>query len=53
MHVIAAKAVAFGEALTDDYKSYIRSVKENAVASPKHWSPNGFGHRFRRLLIRT
>ena len=30
MHVIAAKAVAFGEALTDDFKSYIRAVRENA-----------------------
>lgn len=30
MHVIAAKAVAFGEALTDDFKSYIKSVRENA-----------------------
>lgn len=31
-HVIAAKAVAFGEALTDDYKSYMKQVKENADA---------------------
>jgi glycine hydroxymethyltransferase len=30
MHVIAAKAVAFGEALTDDFKSYARSVLDNA-----------------------
>lgn len=30
MHVIAAKAVAFGEALTDDFKAYIRAVRENA-----------------------
>ncbi|MBI3395499.1 MAG: serine hydroxymethyltransferase [Spirochaetia bacterium] len=30
MHVIAAKAVAFGEALKPDYKDYIRRVKENA-----------------------
>jgi len=30
MHVIAAKAVAFGEALTDDFKAYIRLVVENA-----------------------
>jgi glycine hydroxymethyltransferase len=29
-HVIAAKAVAFGEALTDDFKRYARQVVENA-----------------------
>jgi glycine hydroxymethyltransferase len=29
-HVIAAKAVAFGEALTDDFKTYARRVVENA-----------------------
>jgi glycine hydroxymethyltransferase len=30
MHVIAAKAVAFGEALTPEFKSYGKSVVENA-----------------------
>ncbi|MBR0553580.1 serine hydroxymethyltransferase [Stakelama marina] len=30
MHVIAAKAVAFGEALRPEYKSYIRAVVDNA-----------------------
>ncbi len=29
-HVIAAKAVAFGEALTDNYKNYMKQVKLNA-----------------------
>ena len=29
-HVIAAKAVAFGEALEPQYKNYTKSVKENA-----------------------
>ncbi len=29
-HVIAAKAVAFGEALKPEFKSYIKAVKENA-----------------------
>jgi glycine hydroxymethyltransferase len=29
-HVIAAKAVAFGEALTDEFKRYARQVVENA-----------------------
>ena len=32
MHVIAAKAVAFGEALTPAFKVYARSVVENAKA---------------------
>ena len=32
MHVIAAKAVAFGEALTPEFRSYIASVVENAKA---------------------
>lgn len=31
-HVIAAKAVAFGEALSDGYKSYMKQVKTNAAA---------------------
>jgi len=30
MHVIAAKAVAFGEALSEDYKTYIQKVIDNA-----------------------
>ena len=30
MHVIAAKAVAFGEALAPEFKDYIRAVVENA-----------------------
>ena len=32
MHVIAAKAVAFGEALRPEFKTYIRSVVDNARA---------------------
>ncbi|HEX8653782.1 MAG TPA: serine hydroxymethyltransferase [Allosphingosinicella sp.] len=32
MHVIAAKAVAFGEALQPGFKSYVRAVIENAKA---------------------
>ncbi len=31
-HVIAAKAVAFGEALRPEFKSYIKAVRANAVA---------------------
>lgn len=30
MHIIAAKAVAFGEALTDEFKSYQKNIKDNA-----------------------
>ncbi|MBS7804017.1 serine hydroxymethyltransferase [Rhizobiales bacterium TNE-4] len=32
MHVIAAKAVAFGEALTDDFKAYAQQIVVNAKA---------------------
>ncbi|MDG2260475.1 MAG: serine hydroxymethyltransferase [Paracoccaceae bacterium] len=32
MHVIAAKAVAFGEALRPEFKDYIKNVRTNAVA---------------------
>ncbi len=34
-HVIAAKAVAFGEALTDDFKTYQQQVIKNAQALAK------------------
>ena len=34
-HIIAAKAIAFGEALTDDYMHYILQVKKNAAAMAK------------------
>ncbi|MFD2170203.1 serine hydroxymethyltransferase [Tumebacillus lipolyticus] len=32
MHVIASKAVAFGEALSDEFKGYIQQVVDNAQA---------------------
>jgi len=32
MHIIAAKAVAFAEALSDDYFTYILQVQKNAIA---------------------
>ncbi|MBR6896766.1 MAG: serine hydroxymethyltransferase [Lachnospiraceae bacterium] len=32
MHVIAGKAVCFGEALTDDFKAYQVQIKKNAAA---------------------
>ena len=34
-HVIAAKAVAFGEALEPEYKTYQAQVKANAAAMAK------------------
>lgn len=36
-HVIAAKAVAFGEALSDDYFNYILQVKKNAAALAQYF----------------
>jgi glycine hydroxymethyltransferase len=36
-HVIAAKAVAFGEALTDEFLEYQIQVKENAAAMAKEF----------------
>ncbi|MEP0522264.1 MAG: serine hydroxymethyltransferase [Hyphomicrobiales bacterium] len=41
MHVIAGKAVAFGEALGEDYRSYMRSVAENARALASSLSEEG------------
>jgi len=41
-HVIAAKAVAFGEALTDDYKTYMKQVRENAQAMAKSFIDRGY-----------
>lgn len=41
-HVIAAKAVAFGEALTDDYMNYIVQVKKNAAVMAKSFVDKGY-----------
>jgi glycine hydroxymethyltransferase len=41
-HMIAAKAVAFGEALTDDFKDYARRVVENAQALADALTERGF-----------
>ena len=41
-HVIAAKAVAFGEALTDDYMEYVLQVKRNADAMAKAFVERGY-----------
>ena len=42
MHVIAAKAVAFGEALKPDYKVYIKNVIANAKALAENLKGHGF-----------
>ncbi len=42
MHIIAAKAVAFGEALTDEYKEYQQQVVKNAAALSKALINEGF-----------
>ncbi len=42
MHQIAGKAVAFGEALTDDFKVYARAVVDNAQALAKGLVDHGF-----------
>jgi glycine hydroxymethyltransferase len=41
-HVIAAKAVAFGEALSDKYKEYCKQVISNAKELAKVFSLNGY-----------
>jgi glycine hydroxymethyltransferase len=41
MHVIAAKAVAFGEALRPDFKIYAKNVVENAKALAESLRVNG------------
>lgn len=41
-HVIAGKAIAFGEALTDSFGSYILQVKKNADAMAKAFVRRGY-----------
>ena len=41
-HVIASKAVAFGEALTDEYFEYILQVKKNATVMAKAFVNKGY-----------
>ena len=41
-HVIASKAVAFGEALTPEYHAYIKQVKENAHAMANAFVAKGY-----------
>lgn len=41
MHVIAAKAVAFKEALSDEFKAYQKQIVLNAAAMAKRFTENG------------
>ncbi|HNU59742.1 MAG TPA: serine hydroxymethyltransferase [Aquaticitalea sp.] len=41
-HIIAAKAIAFGEALTDDFLHYMLQVKKNAQAMAKAFVDRGY-----------
>ena len=41
-HVIASKAVAFGEALSDDYATYVKQVRANAQAMAKAFMDRGY-----------
>ncbi|CAI8414539.1 MAG: Serine hydroxymethyltransferase [Polaribacter sejongensis] len=41
-HVIAAKAIAFGEALTDEFLAYQIQVKENAAAMAEEFVGKGY-----------
>jgi len=42
MHVIAAKAVCFGEALTDEFKEYQKQIVKNAKVLAEELSKKGF-----------
>ena len=42
MHVIAAKAVSFKEALTSDFKDYVKEVLNNAKILSERLNQNGF-----------
>lgn len=41
-HIIAAKAIAFGEALTDEYMLYMLQVKKNAAAMAQAFVSRGY-----------
>jgi len=41
-HIIAAKAIAFGEALTDEFMHYMLQVKQNAQAMAKAFVDRGY-----------
>lgn len=41
-HVIAAKAVAFGECLTDEFRAYAAQIIRNAQALAKAFQDKGY-----------
>lgn len=41
-HIIAAKAIAYGEALSDDYMTYIMQVQKNAQAMAQSFVNRGY-----------
>lgn len=41
-HIIAAKAIAYGEALSDEYMSYIMQVKKNATVMAQAFVDKGY-----------
>jgi len=41
-HIIAAKAVSFGEALSDEFKAYQKQVKKNASEMAKEFIKQGY-----------
>lgn len=41
-HVIAAKAVAFGEVLSDEFTTYAKQIQENAQAMAKSFNARGY-----------
>jgi glycine hydroxymethyltransferase len=41
-HIIAAKAIAFGEALSDEYMHYILQVKKNGAAMAQAFTGRGY-----------
>ena len=41
-HIIASKAVSFGEALTPEFTDYQKNVKKNAVAMAKAFTAKGY-----------
>ena len=41
-HIIAAKAIAFGEALSDDFMTYMLQVKKNAAAMANAFISRGY-----------
>ena len=43
-HIIAAKAVAFGEILTDEFTDYAKQIQLNAQAMAKAFNEKKYNH---------